>query len=83
MMRHRHDESEPGRRPVDVDYVDHHDDVAPGLLVVTGVPADVCLACDEYWFDEATGLALTDLIRDHRPAAGEVRTITWVNTHAT
>ena len=82
MTRHGHDDGELVRRPVDYDYVEHHTDADPGLLVVTGVPADVCLPCDQHWFDEETGLALADLIREHRPAPGEVRTIAWVKTHA-
>lgn len=82
MTRHRHDNGELVRRPVDYDYVEHHDDADPGLLVVTGVPAEVCQACDEYWFDEETGLALADLIGEHRPAPGEVRTIAWVESSA-
>ncbi|MBW3578719.1 MAG: YgiT-type zinc finger protein [Actinobacteria bacterium] len=82
MTRHRHDNGELVRRPVEHDDVEHHQDADPGLLVVTGAPAQVCPACDEYWFDEETGLALAELIRQHRPAPGEVRTIAWVEVHA-
>lgn len=82
MTRHRHDDGELVRRSVDYDYVEHHQDAEPGLLVVTGVPADVCPACDEHWFDDETGFALSELIRENRPSPGEVRTVSWVGVHA-
>lgn len=82
MTRHRHDDGELVSQHVDYDYVVHHDDGDPGLLVVQGVPALVCPACDEYWFDETVGFALSELLQEHAPGAGEVRTIPWAQADA-
>ncbi len=77
MTKHQHDDGDLVRRTVDYEYVQHHEDAKPGLLVVHGVPADVCLACDEYWFDEETGFALTRVLAERAPGPGEVVTIDW------
>jgi hypothetical protein len=82
MTRHRHDDGELVSRHVDYDYVVHHEDGDPGLLVVQGVPASACLACDEYWFDEAVGFALSKLLQEHSPGSGEVLTISWAKADA-
>ncbi|MFN2556549.1 MAG: YgiT-type zinc finger protein [Nitriliruptorales bacterium] len=82
MTRHLHDRGELVRRSVDYEYVQHHEGADPGLLVVRGVPADACLACDEYWFDEETGFALSRVLAAHAPGPGQVVTIDWVSTQA-
>lgn len=82
MARHSHDDGQLVSRPVDYDYVVHHEDGEPGLLVVTDVPAEACLVCDEYWFDETVGFALSRLLQRHRPASGEMRTVSWVEADA-
>lgn len=82
MTRHDHDDGHLVDRSVDYDYVVHHPEAEPGLLVVTGVPAAVCDVCDEYWFDDAIGFELSRLLKDHEPGAGEVRTIGWVEARA-
>lgn len=82
MIRHRHDGGHIVRRTVDHEYVHHHTGAEPGLLVVRGVPADVCRSCDDYWFDESTGFALSDLLADHTPAPGEVLTLAWIEANA-
>ncbi len=51
MTRHTRDEGQWVSRTVDYDYMVHHDG-EHGLLVVTGVPGQVCLASDEYWFED-------------------------------
>lgn len=51
MTRHTHDEGQLIEGRVDHDYVVHHPDGEPGLLVVRRVPALVCAACDEHWFE--------------------------------
>lgn len=82
MTRHVHDGGQLIRRPVTYDYVEHYDDADPGLLVVDQVPADICVACDQFWFDEETGFVLARLIEQHRPAPGSVRTIAWLDHDA-
>lgn len=57
MKRHRDDQGELVRGRVNFDYVGHHDNAGTGLLVVSGVPAEVCPACAEYWLDDSTGFA--------------------------
>jgi hypothetical protein len=37
--------------------------------VVRGVPAEACVTCDEDWFDEETGFALSRILEEHAPAA--------------
>ena len=51
-------------------------------LVVRGVPADACVTCDEYWFDEDTGFALSRILEENEPAAGRVVTVDWVEVPA-
>lgn len=83
MTRHSHDNGKLiEQRPVDYDYVVHHVDTEPGLLVVTGVPASVCDVCDEYWFDDTVGFELSRLLQQHEPGSGQVRTIAWPKAHA-
>ena len=82
MTRHTHDDGQLVTRSVDYDYVVHRDEDEPGLLVVTGVPAQVCQLCDEYWFDESIGFALSRLLQQHEPGPGEVRTLSWVEADA-
>ena len=82
MSRHTHDDGELIRRMVDYDYVHHHEGEQPGLLVVRGVPAEVCAVCDEYWFDEDIGFALSQVLEDHTPASGRVVTVDWVEVQA-
>jgi hypothetical protein len=82
MTRHTHDDGQRVERRVDHDYVVHHADDEPGLLVVTGVPAAVCDVCDEYWFDDSVGFALSRLLQQHEPGPGDIRTIEWVRAHA-
>ena len=82
MTRHTHDEVQLAQRHVDYDFVVHHSDDEPGLLVVSGVPASVCELCDEYWFDDAVGFALSRRLQDDEPAPGEVRTIEWLQSNA-
>lgn len=82
MTRHRHDDGQLVASSVDYDYVVHHDEGGPGLLVVTDVPAEVCPVCDEYWFDDSVGFALSQLIQRHSPAPGQVLTISWVEADA-
>lgn len=82
MTRHSHDDGQLVASSVDYDYVVHHDEGDPGLLVVTDVPAEVCQVCDEYWFDESVGFALSQLIQRHAPAPGQVLTISWVEADA-
>jgi hypothetical protein len=82
MTRHSHDNGHLVERAVDYDYVVHHADGEPGLLVVTGVPASVCDLCDEYWFDDAVGFELSRFLEESEPGPGEVRTIGWVEAHA-
>lgn len=82
MTCHTHDDGQLADRTVDYDYVVHHEDADPGLLVVKDVPAQVCLACDEYWFDDTIGFELSRLLQDHRPEPGEVRTIAWPRADA-
>ena len=55
-----------------------HDDGA----LVRGVPAEACATCDEYWFDEDTGSALSRVLEEHSPAAGRVVTVDWVEVQA-
>ena len=81
MTRHTHDDGQLVSRTVDYDYVVHHGD-EPGLLVVTGVPAQVCLACDEHWFEDSIGFELARLLDEHRPEPGEIRTIAWSRANA-
>lgn len=68
--------------PIDYDYVVHRGDDEPGLLVVKAVPAQVCRVCDEYWFDEPVGFALSRLLQQHEPGPGEVRTVSWIEADA-
>ena len=82
MTRHMHDEGQLAERRVDHDYVVHHADGEPGLLVVTRVPALVCDVCDEHWFDDTVGFALSRLLRENEPGPGEIRTIEWFEAHA-
>jgi hypothetical protein len=82
MTRHTHDDGELIERRVDHDHVVHHPNAEPGLLVVRGVPALVCDACDEHWFDENVGFALSRLMQQHEPGPGEVRTIEWLEADA-
>lgn len=82
MTRHTHDNGQVVERPIDYDYVVHHADAEPGLLVITGVPARVCPLCDEYWFDDTVGFELARLVQESEPDPGEVRTIGWVEAHA-
>jgi hypothetical protein len=82
MTRHSHDDGQLVERHVDYDYVVHHADGEPGLLVVAGVPASVCELCDEYWFDAAVGFELARLLEESKPGPGEVRTMEWVEAHA-
>jgi YgiT-type zinc finger domain-containing protein len=79
VTRHTHDDGELTRRAVDYEYVHHHERAEPGLLVVRGVPAEVCALCDEYWFDEDTGFALSRVLEEHAPASGRVD---WVEVQA-
>ena len=64
MSRHTHDDGALLRRTVDDEYVLHHEHEEPGLLVVRGVPAEACATCDEYWFDEDTGFALSRVLEE-------------------
>jgi hypothetical protein len=82
MTRHTHDEGQLVDGTVDYDYVVHDDDAEPGLLVVKDVPARVCQACDEYWFEDAIGFKLSRILRDNRPEPGEVRTVAWPRADA-
>jgi len=82
VTRHTHDDGQLVVNSVDYDYVVHHADDEPGLLVVMDVPAQVCQACDEYWFDEPVGFALSQLLQQHEPGPGEVRTISWIEADA-
>ena len=82
VSRHTHDDGEPTRRTVDYEYVHHHEGGEPGLLVVRGVRAEVCVTCDGYWFDEDTGFALSRALEEHAPAAGRVVTVDWVEVRA-
>ena len=82
MTRHTHDDGQVVERPIDYDYVAHHADAEPGLLVITGVPAMVCTLCDEYWFDDTAGFELSRLAQESEPDPGEVRTIGWAGAHA-
>jgi hypothetical protein len=82
VTRHTHDDGEMVERRVDHDYVVHHPDAEPGLLVVTRVPALVCDVCDEHWFDEHVGFALSRLLQQPEPGPGEIRTIEWLEAHA-
>ena len=82
MSRHTHDDGALSRRRVDYEYVLHHEHAEPGLLVVRGVPAEACATCDEYWFDEDTGFALSRVLEEHAPAAGRVVTVDWVEVQA-
>jgi hypothetical protein len=82
MAVHTHDGGRLVNRPVDHDHVFHHQDDEAGLLTVTGVPAAVCDLCDEYWFDDAVGFALSRLLLEHRPGPGEIRSIRWPQAHA-
>lgn len=82
MTRHTHDDGQLVASSVDYDYVVHHEDDEPGLLVVTDVPAQVCQVCDEYWFDESVGFALSQLLQQHEPGPGEVRTVSWIDANA-
>ncbi len=82
MTRHTHDDGQLVGQPIDYDYVVHHDGGDPGLLVVTGVPAQVCQVCDEYWLDERVGFALSRLLQLHEPGPGEVQTISWIEADA-
>jgi hypothetical protein len=82
MSRHRHDGGRLVRRTVDYEYVAHHDADQPGLLVVTGVPADVCELCDEHWFPEEDGFELTRLLGEHEPGPGQIHTIDWLGSRA-
>lgn len=79
MARHAHDDGRLVRGQVVYDYVEHHDDAGAGFLVVRDVPAEMCLACDEFWFDEETGFALARLIEQYRPTPESVRTIAWLD----
>jgi hypothetical protein len=80
MTRHTHDGGHLVDGFVDYDYVVHHPDAEPGLLVVTGVPAAVCRLCDEHWFDDAVGFDLSRTLRAHEPGPGQVRTVSWFTT---
>ena len=82
MSRHTRDDGELIRRTVDYEYVHHHDGDQPGLLVVRGVPAEVCAVCDEYWFEEDIGFALSRVLEEHSPASGRVVTVNWVEVQA-
>jgi YgiT-type zinc finger domain-containing protein len=82
MTRHTHDQGELVERHVDHDYVVHHRGDEPGLLVVTGVPASVCDVCDEHWFDDVVGFALSRLLQEHEPGPGEIRTVEWARSYA-
>jgi hypothetical protein len=82
MGRHTHDDGESTRRTVDYEYVRYHEGGEPGLLVVRGVPAEACIVCDKYWFDEDTGFALSRILGEHAPAAGRVVTVDWVEVQA-
>jgi hypothetical protein len=82
MTRHTHDDGQLAPRHVDYDFVVHHSDDEPGLLVVTGVPAFACDICDEYWFDDSVGFGLSRLLHEHEPAPGEIRTIEWLRSNA-
>ncbi len=82
MPRHTREHGQLVRSSVDYDYVVHHQNDEPGLLVVTDVPAHVCQVCDEYWFDESVGFALSRLLQQHQPSPGEVRTISWIEADA-
>jgi hypothetical protein len=82
MTHHAHDGGRLVNRPVDYDYVVHHQRADAGLLTVAGVPAAVCDLCDEYWFDDAVGFALSRLLTEHRPDPGEIRSIQWPHAHA-
>ncbi len=82
MSRHTHDDGALIHRTVDYEYVLHHESGEPGLLVVRGVPAETCVSCDEYWFDEDTGFALCRVLEEHAPAAGRVVTVDWVEVQA-
>ena len=82
MTRHSHDDGRLVAGSVDYDYVVHHSGDDPGLLVVTNVPAQVCPVCDEYWFEESVGFALSELLQHHAPDAGQMHTISWVAADA-
>lgn len=82
MTRHSHDDGRLVSGAVDYDYVVHHDEGEPGLLVVTGVPAAICQVCDEYWFDDSVGFALSQLLQRQSPSPGQVRTISWLEADA-
>lgn len=83
MSQHTHDDGARVRRTVDYEYVLHRGEHAePGLLVVRGVPAEVCVTCEEYWFDEDTGFTLSQVLAEHAPGAGRVATIHWVEVQA-
>jgi YgiT-type zinc finger domain-containing protein len=82
MTRHTHDDGQLVAGSVDYDYVVHHEDDEPGLLVVKDVPAQVCQVCDEYWFDDAVGFGLSRLLQQHEPRPGQVRTISWFEADA-
>ena len=82
MSRHTHDDGELTRRTVDYEYVRHHEGGEPGLLVVRGLPAEVCVICYEFWFDEDTGFALSRILEVHAPAAGRVVTVDWLEVEA-
>jgi YgiT-type zinc finger domain-containing protein len=82
VSRHTHDGGELTRRTVDYEYVRHHEGRQPGLLVVRGVPADACVTCDEFWFDDDTGFALSRILEEHAPASGRVVTVDWVEVQA-
>lgn len=81
MTRHTHDDGQVVSRTIDYDHVVHHDD-EPGLLVVSGVPAQVRLASDEYWFQDSTGFELARLLDEHRPGPREIRTLAWSRANA-
>jgi hypothetical protein len=80
---HTRDGGRVQRRVVDYEYVAHHGpEQDPGLLVVRGVPSEGCARCDEYWFDETVGFALSELLTTHEPQPGRVKVIDWVGTDA-
>jgi hypothetical protein len=82
MTRHVHDDGQLVAGSVDYDYVEHHRGDEPGLLVVRGVPAELCAACDEFWFSDSVGFRLARLIEEHRPAPCQVATIDWIDANA-
>jgi hypothetical protein len=82
MTLHAHGGGRLVNRPVDYDYVVHHQHGEAGLLTVTGVPAVVCDLCDEYWLDDTVGFELSGFLAEHPPGPGEFRSIQWPQVQA-